>query len=216
MHWVNRGPEPAGLAAVRAYYTPRWIAYYPKRIGVKPNDSHWRDFFDDLCQAFSGLCAYCEEPDKGEIDHFRPKSKFPRLIYQWSNWVFACHNCNQSKQAKWPPGGYVDPCSNSARERPENFFQFDTKTGEILPITGLSSNLRDRAQQTIDDLSLNTSHHLKKRLRWLDWVSLVIPDDPQRQTTDETSYRTFLASRTTEFSSITRAWLVERGYSVDT
>ena len=216
MHWVNRGPEPTGLAVIRTRYTPRWVAYYPGRGGVKPNDSRWRDFLGDLCRVFSGLCAYCEELDKGEIDHFRPKSQFPQLVYQWSNWVFACHNCNQSKQEKWPPIGYVDPCSNSIQERPENFFRFDTETGEILPMLKMSPDLRDKAQKTIDDLSLNASHHLRERLEWLVLVSGAISDDPQRQTTDETSQRARLASRTTRLSSITRAWLVERGYAADT
>ena len=213
MHWVDRGPEPTGLAAVSTRYTPRWVAYYQGRSG-KPSDSLWLNFLGDLCGSFSGLCAYCEERDKGEVDHFRPKSRFPERVYQWSNWIFACHNCNQSKRDKWPPGGYVDPCSK--RERPESFFRFDTTTGEILPKPELSPDLRDKAQKTIDDLSLNGSHHLKGRLRWLYLVSNAISDDPKYQTINKEKLRTDLACRTTEWSSITRAWLVEQGYSADT
>lgn len=215
MHWVNRGPEPAGLATICARYTPRWVAYYQGVDGNKPSDSRWRDFLDDLCRAFSGLCAYCEERDKGEIDHFRPKSKFPERVYQWSNWIFACHNCNQSKREKWPPIGYADPCSDSIRERPENLFRFDTEPGEILPLSDLNHSLEYKAQKTIDDLSLNASHHLRERLEWLVLVSGAISGDPKHQAIHETEYRTYLASRTTKLSSITRAWLMERGYSVD-
>ena len=209
MHWVDRGPEPAGLAAVRARYAPRWVDYFQGK-GSKPGDSRWRDFRDDLCGAFSGLCAYCEEGARGEVDHFRPKSKFPEWVYEWSNWVFACHDCNRLKGDKWPPNGYVDPCST--QERPENFFRFDTTTGEILPKPELGPDLRDKAQQTIDDLSLNASHHLKKRLWWVAVVSRAISRDPERETGHDERFRTFLASRTTGLSSITRAWLVEQGY----
>ena len=53
MHWVDRGPEPAGLEAVRTRYTPRWVDYFQGK-GSKPSDSHWRDFRGDLCRAFSG------------------------------------------------------------------------------------------------------------------------------------------------------------------
>ena len=209
MHWVDRGSEPAGLAAVRECYTPRWIDYSQGK-GSKPGDSRWRDFRGDLCKAFSGLCAYCEEEARGEVDHFRPKSKFPKRVYEWSNWVFACHDCNWSKGDKWPRNGYADPCSG--QERPENFFRFDTTTGEILPKPELGPDLRDKAQQTIDDLSLNASHHLRKRLQWLAVVSGAISGDPEHQAEHEVKYRTFLASRTTRLSSITRAWLVEQGY----
>ena len=85
----------------------------------------------------------------------------------------------------------------------------------------MGPDLRDKAQQTIDDLSLNASHHLRKRLQWLAVVSGAISGDPkllklyilkEHQAEHEVKYRTFLASRTTRLSSITRAWLVEQGY----
>ena len=215
MHWVDRGPEPADLEAIRTHYTPRWVSHYSEESGVKPTDSHWRDFHSDLSRAFSGLCAYCEERDNGEIDHFRPKSRFPELVYAWSNWVFSCHSCNQAKGDGWPLSGYVDPCSDSVQDRPENFFRFDTGTGEILPRLELSSDRKDKAQETIDDLCLNRGHHLRERLEWLQLVSGAIPEDPSYQAPDDESYRSFLTSRATKLSSITRAWLVERGYSVD-
>ena len=215
MHWVDRGPEPAGLETIRTRYTPRWIAYYSEQTGVKPNDDRWRDFHGDLRRAFAGLCAYCEERDKGEVDHFRPKSQFPALVYAWSNWLFACHNCNQAKGERWPPPGYIDPCSDSPRERPEHFFRFDTATGEMLPAIGLSYDLEDKAQKMIADLSLNAGHHLRERLERLTLVSAAIPDDPNHQGAEEENLRAYLISRDTSLSSITRAWLVERGYSVD-
>lgn len=216
MHWVDRGPEPEGLESIRTCCTPRWVDHYLEKIGEKPCDSCWRKFHSDLCRAFAGLCAYCEERDKGEVDHFRPKSKFPALVYEWSNWLFACHNCNQAKGNKWPEPGYIDPCSDSPLERPENFFRFDTATGEILPGLGLSSDDQDKAQKMIADLSLNAWHHLRDRLERLTFVSAAISDDPHQQDAEEEKLRSRLISRDTSLSSITRAWLVECGYSVDT
>ena len=29
------------------------------------------------------MCGYCEEETAGEIDHFRPVSKCPSLVYEW-------------------------------------------------------------------------------------------------------------------------------------
>ena len=155
MHWVRRGPEPPGLASVRSRYTPRWVAHYRDRTGPRPGDSRWRDFHDELRRGFSGICGYCEETSRGEVDHFRPKSRFPELVYEWSNWVLACHDCNHAKGDQWPPGGYADPCARSRSARPEGFFDFDVVTGEMVPRTGLSRARRAKALRTIGSLSPN-------------------------------------------------------------
>lgn len=216
MHWVNRGPEPNGLKAIRTQYTPSWVQYYQKGLGAKPSDIFWRRFLDDLGNAFRGLCAYCEERSKGEVDHFRPKSRYPEFVYCWSNWVFSCHDCNQSKGSEWPAGGYVDPCARSKAAHPETYFTFDTQTGEILAKKQLSPRRRAKAQRTIDDLNLNDFHHLKKRLEWLHLVSAIFPGFPTRLTTDAEAEITRLTSRSAPFSSITRALLSAKGYSIVT
>ena len=214
MHWVNRGPEPSNLEEIRACYTPRWVQYYGNGVEPKPSDSRWRDFRNELKRPFFCLCAYCEELCPGEVDHFRPKSKFPDLVYTWSNWVLACHDCNQTKGAKWPSEGYVDPCDKSNRDRLECYFGIDTLTGEMIPKTGLSQGCRDKAKKTIDDLDLNRSHHLQKRLEWLLLISGALADDLDTETSDVKTYRDHLTSRSTQHSSVTRAWLSERGYQV--
>lgn len=35
----------------------------------------------DVRTVFFGLCAYCEELCKDEVEHFRPKSRFPERVY---------------------------------------------------------------------------------------------------------------------------------------
>ena len=171
MHWVDRGPAPNRLNHVLILYTRRWIDYYRLRVGTKPNDSHWTSFKSDLERVFAGLCAYCECACRGEVDHFRPKSIFPELVYDWANWLLSCHDCNHAKGDKWPTGGYVDPCATSPR--PESFFDFDTLTGEIVPKEGLGSTRRRVAQTMIDDLKLNEHHHLRNRRERVSWVDLV-------------------------------------------
>lgn len=214
MHWVDRGPEPDGLEAVRSRYTPRWVDHYRGGIGPRPNDDGWREFHDDVGRVFFEMCGYCEEFCRGEVDHFRPKSRFPEKVYQWSNWVFACHSCNMSKLNNWPPAGYVDPCASSRPARPENFFDFDTLTGEIIPNAGLSPARRGKAIRMIDDLRLNDTYHLMKRRDWLWLVGEVLPpidSDPGPEIADIASR---VAARSTGFSSVTRTLLRERGYPV--
>ncbi len=210
MHWVNRGKEPGELNAIRGRYTPRWVAYYPSRIGVRPRDSRWRDFHNDIGAAFAGLCGYCEKTTKGEVDHFRPKSKFPELVYEWANWVFACADCNQKKLDKWPAGGYVDPCARTLPARPEAFFDFDTATGEILTKEGLTAQRRRKALQTIRDLGLNDEHHLKARLYVIALLKEIISYMPDNYVAISGRLRQIIA-RDKPLSSIARALLNEQG-----
>ena len=214
MHTVDRGPEPRGLKRVRDKYTPKWVAFFPRRQGRKPSDSKWRDFHGQLSDAFEGLCGYCEREAKGEVDHFRPKSIYPERVYSWENWVFACHTCNNNKLDKWPSGGYVNPCARSAPARPESYFEFDTETGDILPRQGLTPRRLRKAQRMIDDLHLNAFYHHKARARWLRFVSLALKGrEPGDAYTD--NLVDFLSLRSSKFSSITRAWLAEQGYGFD-
>ena len=220
MHWVDRGPEPPELADIRYSYTPRWVQYYQDRIGSKPTDSHWRKFIDDLDQVFYGLCAYCEETCRGEVDHFQPKSRFPDLVYEWTNWLFTCHDCNHSKLEKSPIGGYVDPCAESSSDRPEQYFTFDTITGEMLPRKELTASQREKAISVIKDLGLNNRHHLKSRCFRL-WLLSVQEQPPSEAIPNELKWffsnveeaRASLASRSSSLSSITRCWLSARGYT---
>ena len=220
MHWIDRGPAPDQLGEIRSRLIRRWIRYYINRRGDKPSDTYWRQFRPDLEQVFHGLCAYCEEICRGEVEHFRPKSLFPRLVYEWSNWLFVCHDCNLAKKEKWPSSGYVNPCAISPRGRPERYFAFDALTGEILPSKCLNSDLQARVQQMIDDLELNGRHHLKKRVfrLWILWLLTqpthpVVPDELKWLFADVGRSLEVLASRSTELSSVTRAWLSEQGRS---
>ena len=210
MHWVDRGEEPAGLDEIRSRYTPRWTDHYLNKIGTKPPSDHrWTEFKPALIKVFFGSCAYCEERQSGEVDHFQPKSRFPRLVYVWSNWVLACHDCNHAKLNTWPTGGYVDPCAKSISDQPESFLCFDVDSGEIVPKEGLSSARRLKAQTTISDLRLNDIHHLRNRLEWLYLISKAIQG---KTDADIRRMCVALTSPKARLSSIARAWLVNQGH----
>ncbi len=64
----------------------------------------------------------------------------------------------------------------------------------------------------IRDLRLNARHHLKKRQKVLVMLTLVVgPEPPMPEKRQKTAFD-YLASRSTELSSIARTWLYERGY----
>ena len=145
------------------------------------------------------------------MDHFRPKSVFPELTYEWDNWLLACTPCNRAKGDKWPSAGYVNPCADSPPDHPESYFTYDTVTGEIIPRAGLSSPMRECANRMIADLKLNDHHHLKSRLRRILIVRYVFNYVPGNEVADVIE---LLTSRETELSSIARALLTELGYVV--
>ena len=59
---------------------------------------------------FNRQCAYClmSEILVGgekcfELDHFRPKSRFPHLLNDFLNLYYSCRPCNNMKSNYWPP-----------------------------------------------------------------------------------------------------------------
>ena len=210
MHWVDRGPEPVRLASVREHHTPGWVRYYAGDGGVRPTDHAWQTFRDDLKAVFHGLCTYCEQVDPGEVDHFRPKSRFPKKVYIWSNWLFSCHPCNQAKREKWPDEGYIDPCATSSYDRPEHYFEFSLGSGRIIARAGLSCEEKSKARRMIEDLKLNEWYQVRERKNWIDALGILPQPLPAALLVEVQN----LAKRSKPLSSITRVWLTQRGYPV--
>lgn len=52
-----------------------------------------------LLQMFHGKCYLCEIKNavSTEVEHFKPKSLFAELKYDWNNLFLACHHCNTIK-----------------------------------------------------------------------------------------------------------------------
>ena len=96
--------------------------------------------------------------------------------------------------------GYVDPSAADEQDRPGRHFDYDADTGEIIPRSGLPTEARERALQTIDDLGLNELDVRFYRLRWTrrfteDWKSL-----PSR---DRLAFAEFATRTGVEFAGAT-------------
>lgn len=59
----------------------------------------WKAAKPQLKRESDGKCAYCESKTDtvahGDVEHFRPKSKYWWLAYCYDNYVYACQICNQ-------------------------------------------------------------------------------------------------------------------------
>lgn len=90
-----------------------------------PKCKNHRDYLPSLRLDFRYRCAYCERPEAVvggdeafEVDHFRPRSRFPELVNEYSNLYYSCSRCNRHKGNTWPSEHlagsgfrFSDPCA---------------------------------------------------------------------------------------------------------
>ncbi len=215
MRWVDRGPEPAGVERYRLNFTLGWVRYSNNPGKSQPRDSYWRKFRQELRTAFLGKCGYCERicaetSESGSraptVDHFKPKSQFPKLTYEWSNWVFCCDRCNSRKADQWPSSGLVDPCAPCIPERLKLYFDYSARTGEIVPKGGLAEPDRIKAQNTISSLGLNNRDLRKSRQRWIARFQDALSQHDESQLLSVVDVFTDAAA---EYCGITRMFLAQ-------
>ena len=210
MRWVDRGPEPGGVAGYARQFTQGWVDYFLGLASERPADFLWGIFRSKLGRRTNDICWYCErqcdvDAELGgrtaTVDHFRPLSRFPQLAYAWSNWVFSCRRCNgENKQNSWPESGYVDPCAADVSERPEQYFDYAVNTGEITPKIGLPCDARQRALHTIHDLGLNKLDVMYFRF---EWTQLFVADLFALPVADRQAFIASLAEQPVEYAGVT-------------
>ncbi len=73
---------------------------------LKFKRGYWKAAKMQLQKEARGKCAYCESTVKtiahGDVDHFRPKSRYWWLAYCYDNFAFTCQLCNQIKSNAFP------------------------------------------------------------------------------------------------------------------
>ena len=206
MRWIDRGTAPKRVAEYAREYTPGWVSYVRDGVGSRPDDRDWYRFRSRLGKRSCGMCWYCERRCESAsetggraatLDHFKPRSLFPELVYDWSNWIFSCLRCNRdNKEDKWPDNGYVDPAAIEAQERPDRYFDYDALTHEIIPKNDLSGDERKRAVDTIGDLGLNKVDVLSSRQ---DWMQRFIENMRQFPEMERAAFAEYLESEPHEF-----------------
>jgi uncharacterized protein (TIGR02646 family) len=104
-----------------------------------------------------GKCAYCESKIThvyfGDIEHIKPKSRFPAESLDPENLVLACALCNNSKGDFWEE---ATPLLNPYSDEPNQ---------EMLALGYLIARRpgRNRARLTIEQLALNRQALLERR-----------------------------------------------------
>ncbi|MBA1421307.1 MAG: HNH endonuclease [Epsilonproteobacteria bacterium] len=103
-------------------------------------------------------CMYCESKithiDYGDIEHIKPKSKYPSLEFTWSNLGFSCTRCN--RQFKNNNYDEVTPFLNPYVDEPSGYI---VAIGAMLfPKQG-----NERGDLSINGLGLNRPEIIEKR-----------------------------------------------------
>ena len=112
-------------------------------------------------------CMYCESKvthiDYGDVEHIKPKSKFPDLTYEWSNLGYACGRCNRSGKGDKYDNDFIDPYQDD----PENYL---FPSGSII----FAREGNKRGEITIDFVKLNRPELLEKRTYRLEKIRPLI------------------------------------------
>ena len=139
---VDRTPKPNILAKNESTwllnYKSKLISYnnYPTKatkseMEKAANKYRHPEVKKEIKKMFSEKCAYCESHishvDYGDIEHFRPKSRFPDYCFEWNNLLLACGICNDVKYkgVKFPEANEDGPFVNPVDEDPNDFFRFE-------------------------------------------------------------------------------------------
>lgn len=204
---VARSPKPAILERNQRAWTKALLdastdAERRKAVGKYRHKS----IKDILVSMFHGKCAYCESKiahvDYGHIEHFRPKSRFPELAFEWTNLFLSCAICNSAayKGKLFPESAEGGPLINPCNDKPEEHFEFVfDPVAKLATVVGKTT----RGQTTEKILGLNRSdlrQYRSKMITTLYVLSDCAKTDPEAQTLiaeacqDESEYAAFARS----------------------
>ena len=110
---------------------------------------YWTQSRTQLWQAYNKICAYTSFhlPTGGSLDHFAPKSIYPQLAYEWSNFRLCLDRVNNWKKNSQIA---VDPCFMRSD------WLFLSLPDCIVKVSSHATPIvRARLKQTIDLLRLN-------------------------------------------------------------
>ncbi len=115
-------------------------------------------------------CSFCDgftgETSRDTIEHFKPKSIYPREAYQWDNLFLCCDLCQSTKGEKFDEQ-LLKPDDDDYYF--EKFFQFLPENGLIKENDLARPEEKERAKLTIEIFGLNEKRRPQSRLIQYRW-----------------------------------------------
>jgi len=163
-------PEPPNCLRAGAL---EWTEDYLTRRKNNPkhpfswrSDSCYKQIRQTLSMMTAAHCAFCDGligvESRETVEHFKPKSQFPELAYEWTNLFPCCDMCQSKKGESFDPA-LIKPDSEDYEF--ERYFVANYKTGEIEPSPSLEHKFQLAAEITIRMYGLNIPARTKARLR---------------------------------------------------
>lgn len=191
MRKVNRNEAPACLVAG----APGWTLDYVAKREMNPAYKFsWRNqaCYDAIRRQLVAMtqdhCAFCDgrigTESRETVEHFRPKSVFPGLAYEWTNLFPCCDVCQSNKREQFD-ALLLKP--DELTYLFEDYFVANFLTGALEPRPDAPEEARRRAEVTINLYGLNLPARKVARLREMNSYLLNI-----EHCIDDYNYRYFL------------------------
>lgn len=101
-------------------------------------------------------CMYCLDSHGCDIEHFRPKSSYPKWMFKWNNLLLCCTECGRIKGVQFPKDGQHPLLIDPTREEPWDYLDFDPVTGNMTARFDLQANdFFVKGQCTVSTLQLD-------------------------------------------------------------
>ncbi len=138
---------------------------HPKSEDYEPKYTFWREILNDLRKVYNNICAYSAHwlppgITNVTVDHFQPKSKFPQLAYEWSNYRLACHPLNTNKGSQTD---VLDPFTLA-----QDWFVIMFPDLLVKPNSSLNITDQTLVSKSIDRLKLNNEKLIELRQSCID------------------------------------------------
>jgi uncharacterized protein (TIGR02646 family) len=181
---------PSFLAENWRQWGEEYAARRMKNPSYRFNWKKWQEtpvnqlLLEPLSEMTDGHCAYCDwfPTDCGTdqtIDHFKPKTKFPKEAYYWPNLYLACRQCQKKSAKSLSDDQYEQLLRPDASDYEfECYFIYNFLTGDIEPNPAAEASDRERAELTIRTFQLNAAGRPAARKRML--AQFQIMDQKQR------------------------------------
>ena len=152
---VNKSPDPSDAAK------KKWRTF----AGAARTEV--RMILTTMCSGIA-RCMYCEDSMGTDIDHFRPKVKYPSHCFDWNNYLLACNHCNSNqKRDAFPVRRGSPQLIDPTQEDPFDFLAFSPSTGRYV-------GLNAKGRETIDVFGLNRDVCTKgRRIAWVSMCALM-------------------------------------------
>ena len=198
---LRENPPPEEWRNIAEALTEQLIAMpeEKRKDFIESNSNIWRELKDFLSNLSHGKCWYSEAKEVYSyyhVDHFRPKSKYWWLAFDWKNYRLSGQVGNVNKRDKFEVKGFKaaspeDPIEDEVyylldpTDENDPLLLFFDDTGKAIPSEDEGFG-KERAEYTIEVLKLNYEP-LKEARRsvWLKCKEIIeeIKDSSQNATT---------------------------------